>query len=117
MKEQKKRKKPSFRRSSEIPGEYRRTSVVPVTRIRFNHPDSGPDGRLTTNHIVTSIREAGAGCDHTVEVEGVKFQIPGEVVERMLAQRDQTLTEQRKDQGRINAEVQPIGERKEQAND
>lgn len=102
------KRKKGFRRSSEIPGEYHRTSVVPVTRISFTNPAANTDGRWTRNYIVSSVREAGGVCDHTLELGGVTFAIPQEVLDRMLSHRDQTLTEQRKDQGRIQAESQPV---------
>ena len=80
-------------RAGMLPGESKRRSLVTITRDSLA---AGSDqfGRETHNYIVETRRLDGF-WSHQVEYRGQVWNIPGKVAERLLAQRDSVIKEER----------------------
>lgn len=81
-----------------LPGEYQRRSLVTVERVA-RASDKEPDLLIQDHYIVVTRRLDGV-WRHVVELHGQSFELPGRVVERIQAQRQSIITEQRRHQAR-----------------
>ena len=71
-----------------LPGEYRRKSLVVVTRDTFRPGASDAIGRETQQYIVGTVFHDGAYNHEVTYVEGnVKLLIPGKVAEAIIRHR------------------------------
>lgn len=80
-----------------LPGEYRRKSLVVVTKDTFRPGASDAIGRETQQYIVGTVFHEGAYQHEVTYVEGnVKLGIPGKVAEAIIRHR-KGISEARKD--------------------
>ena len=97
----------SQRRKGLRPGEYRKRSTVFVERLRSADEKAQyiTDDMYTTDaYIVITHRDDGQWI-HTVELRGEMMRLPGKVVERIQAQKDSIITEQRSDRAKVRHET------------
>ena len=101
-------KKKQRTRTGLLPGESRRRSLVSITRDTFTK-ESDQYGREVHNYVVSTRRLDGVWT-HTIEYRGQTWELPGKVIERIMAQRDSIITEERSRRARerILAEAEKI---------
>jgi hypothetical protein len=99
--------KASQRRKGLRPGEYRKRSTVFVERMRSADEQARyvEDNLYTTDaYIVITHRDDGHWT-HTVELHGEMMRLPGKIVERLTAQKDAIIREQRSDRAKDRHET------------
>ena len=102
-----------------LPGEYRRRSLVTVEMDRFEAQVFAPeklaeqerinpgkallDSVGVEEHYIVATHRLDKLWTITVEHDGIVTKIPGKVMERLIAQRDQIIKENRKAAGKEGA--------------
>ena len=85
-----------------LPGQYRKRSTVYVERARG--PDEpkryGQEDLYTTDAYIVMTTRTDGQWGHVVELKGEVSHLPGKVIDRINAQREAIVKEQRQDRGR-----------------
>lgn len=103
---------------TKLPGEYRRRSLVTVEmdgldaalfapvkleQIKRTRPAALEESVVIEENYIVSTKRLDGRWSFTVEHDGVATILPPGVVDRIMAQRDSIITEERKDRGRLQA--------------
>ncbi|MAH47047.1 hypothetical protein CMI37_14565 [Candidatus Pacearchaeota archaeon] len=93
-------------RKNLLPNEYRKRSTVYVERMRRIDEEKryGEDDLMTTDSYIVQSHRLDNQWDHTVELRGELFKIPGKVIDRLNSQRDAIIKEGRSDRARDTQE-------------
>ena len=114
-----------------LPGEFRKRGLVTIEMDRFQASlfapaklkalDEARPGQalrdsvaIEENYVVSAHRLDGF-WDYTIEHDGVQYQIPGQVFDRLMSYREAIITEGRKARGKETAarRKQPVAEESE----
>lgn len=91
----------SQRRKGLRPGEYHKRSMVPVSRLRYDGEKSYiTDDLYTTDHYIVQTHREDSNWSYTVELRGELMRLPGDVIARIISQREAIIKEQRSDRAK-----------------
>ena len=91
------------RRQGMLPGESRRRSLVVVERV--SRQAQGEEGLTTYHNYVLQTQRLDGVWEHSVEYKGEVWDLPGKVVERLLAHRESIIKEERSRRARERVET------------